>query len=317
MRSPRSSGSRAGERKKSLAPTPPSNKLATIRAKRGLGLPSNSLAIVAARKITEFQRVEICDQYETGTVSLSDLAKVYNIDSSYVWKIVHKDRPEIFLDAQLAKTGVVEEDLLDAIKESLTILRSKLKKANAQQAAVITSVLFDKWFLLTGRPNSRTAISPSSNKDPNTEIGRDRALALLGRVGDSLERIASMGTGGTNKPSPQGPQRLHGADVSGSGKEDTDQTTMVSSGMAEGDDEGGPVDSNRPSGSRQDDSDSSGSGSMGIGEQPGSKNQDSLPERREGEGEALRDNNPLGDESSSKGSVPEVEESTSRGLDKT
>lgn len=257
-----------GKRKKHFEQ--PGRELSVRKRETMGGLSTNRTALIAAQKLTDNDRLDICDIYETGTVSMRDLAEKYNVTTSVIHRLIHKLRPRIFIDAQLAHVGAVEEELLLTIQEGIRVARKKLahKSVTTTQAATVVGILTDKWLLITGRATSRIERVPSLS--PDEDRGGDRrskALTILDEIGGSLKRIADLGESGKDKEGEGRSEHIHGDGLQGPGNEEGDNSRVVSPGMAKGDVEIFSPHDRGSEGSRKDDTSSGGSSDLGTGKE--------------------------------------------------
>ena len=223
--------------------------------------------IMVARKVTPDDEYNISERYATGKFSMPELAKEYDVSNTLVWQIVHRHRPDVFIENQLADVGIMQDKLLRTIGKALDRVAETIKDASPQQAAVTVGILTDKYLLLTG--NATRRIEPTVGR-PNAsgpDGERAEAIEAIKGIGNSLRRIAKGGASAEGGPGQGGPGRVHGIDIPGPGDRGPIEAAVVSSGVAKGDDEPPTASSDSTPGPREDNPSTSGPDVVGTGKE--------------------------------------------------
>ncbi|NRD81038.1 helix-turn-helix domain-containing protein [Bacillus sp. BRMEA1] len=97
------------------------------------------------RKLTNKQRVNIIKRYEKGDISLSDLAKKYNVSKTTIWKIVKKSENKILIDEirdGLHETTIsIKNNIKNIERLSKIIDESKLSKEELEEYGKIINLI--------------------------------------------------------------------------------------------------------------------------------------------------------------------------------
>lgn len=118
------------------------------------------------RKLTNKQRINIIKRYKKGDISLSELAKKYNVTKTAIWKIVNKSENKITIDVmreELHKTKVLLRNNIENIERLIKELdEEKLLKEESTEFFKIANLL-SNFKILTNELEAIERINKSSD----------------------------------------------------------------------------------------------------------------------------------------------------------